>query len=569
MAKLDLCVKIPEIPGLITRKIVRGGVYIYYEYSREYFADRKYTVPKRACIGRLNPDGTMTPNDNFAKYLPELLPGAKQQSKVSGCLRVGAFFIVRKIVEDYGLFDKLGREFNYGELMLFIDLAAYSLISEDNAAQHYPDYTYNHPVFTDGMKRFSDSKISTFFKFITFEQIAGFLEIWNKGRDRKERIYISYDATNKNCQAENISIAEFGHAKDDRSEPIFNYAIAYDQNNCEPLFYEEYSGSIVDVSQLQCMIAKALGYGYENVGFVLDRGYFSKANIMLMDELSLPYVLAVKGMHSLVSSIVDGVRGTFEHDRKSFVSGFRTYGKTAKRKLYAEDRDEKYFHVFFSIERAHREQDSLEETLESAARFMERQENTEAEFSKWHHKFFDIIYDRTSKVFLYAKEREDVISRELDLCGYFVIVTSEKMTAAEALKIYKGRDSTEKLFRADKSFLGNQSMRVCSDESLSAKMFIEFVALIVRNRIHFYLKNAKMKNEKKRNFMNVPAAIRELEKIEMIRRPDGKYTLDHAVTATQKEILGAFGLDEMFIKQNASKLSGEIFAIEKEARDEG
>jgi len=43
MAKLDLCVKIPEIPGLITRKIVRGGVYIYYEYSREYFADRKYT----------------------------------------------------------------------------------------------------------------------------------------------------------------------------------------------------------------------------------------------------------------------------------------------------------------------------------------------------------------------------------------------------------------------------------------------------------------------------------------------------------------------------------------------
>ena len=126
------------------------------------------------------------------------------------------------------------------------------------------------------------------------------------------------------------------------------------------------------------------------------------------------------------------------------------------------------------------------------------------------------------------------------------------MTAAEALKIYKGRDGTEKLFRADKSFLGNQSMRVCSDESASAKIFIEFVALIVRNRIHFYLKNAKMKNEKKRNFMNVPAAIRELEKIEMIRRSDGKYTLDHAVTATQKEILGAFGLDEMFIKQNAA-----------------
>ena len=95
-------------------------------------------------------------------------------------------------------------------------------------------------------------------------------------------------------------------------------------------------------------------------------------------------------------------------------------------------------------------------------------------------------------------------------------------------------------------------MRVCSDESASAKIFIEFIALIVRNRIHVRLKNAKLKNEKKRNFMNVPVAIRELEKIETIHRHDGKYTLDHAVTAIQREILGAFGLDEMFIKQNAA-----------------
>ena len=46
----------------------------------------------------------------------------------------------------------------------------------------------------------------------------------------------------------------------------------------------------------------------------------------------------------------------------------------------------------------------------------------------------------------------------------------------------------------------------------------------------------------KPNYMNVPAAIRELEKIEMIRQADGVYRLDHAVTATQKTILKAFGM---------------------------
>ena len=33
------------------------------------------------------------------------------------------------------------------------------------------------------------------------------------------------------------------------------------------------------------------------------------------------------------------------------------------------------------------------------------------------------------------------------------------------------------------------------------------------------------------------AAIRELERIELIRQNDGEYRMDYAVTATQKEIL--------------------------------
>ena len=48
---------------------------------------------------------------------------------------------------------------------------------------------------------------------------------------------------------------------------------------------------------------------------------------------------------------------------------------------------------------------------------------------------------------------------------------------------------------------------------------------------------------KKPNYLTVPAAIRELEKIEMTRQLDKVYRLDHAVTKTQKVILSAFGMD--------------------------
>ena len=36
------------------------------------------------------------------------------------------------------------------------------IIAENNAAQYYPDYTYDHPLFTNGMKQYSDSTVSDF-----------------------------------------------------------------------------------------------------------------------------------------------------------------------------------------------------------------------------------------------------------------------------------------------------------------------------------------------------------------------------------------------------------------------
>ena len=58
------------------------------------------------------------------------------------------------------------------------------------------------------------------------------------------------DSTNKNCQAGDIDLVEFGKAKDDKGIPVFNVSIAFDKTNRVPLFYEEYPGSITDV--LKC-----------------------------------------------------------------------------------------------------------------------------------------------------------------------------------------------------------------------------------------------------------------------------------------------------------------------------
>ena len=282
----DFLVKIPEDTGKISLNRRNGTTYIEYTYGRRYVPEKKYNVPRRTTIGKMDlSDPTMMyPNPNFLKFFPEVaLPEEKERSKRSSCLRIGSYILIKKIVLDYEL-DEMMKRIIGKDSGLFLDLAAYSIISENNAGQYYPDYGYNHPLFTEKMRIYSDSKVSDFITRITPDQSIGFLNEWNARRDHREKIYISYDSTNKACQAGNIEIAEYGHSKDGKDYPIFNYSIAYDRENKEPLFYEEYPGSIVDTAQLQIMLDKAKGYGYKNCGFILDRGYFSKANIRFMDK---------------------------------------------------------------------------------------------------------------------------------------------------------------------------------------------------------------------------------------------------------------------------------------------
>ena len=52
--------------------------------------------------------------------------------------------------------------------------------------------------------------------------------------------------------------------------------------------------------------------------------------------------------------------------------------------------------------------------------------------------------------------------------------------------------------------------------------------------------------------------MKKLDKIEMVRQLDNIYRLEHAVTANQKVILNAIGLDANSIKYFASELSKEL-----------
>ena len=561
-------VYIPLSDGGVTVKNIKGTGYVYYTTGRIYSPDEKRSNPVRVAIGKQCKDDPtqMIPNEKYAIYFADRMPEELlEEPERSSCLHIGAYLVIRKIIAEYHL-DTIIEKIVGKDAGLFLDLAAYAIITENNAAQHYEGYGFNHPLFTNKMRIYSDSKVSDFLRGLEVDQQIQFQNEWNANRDHREKIYISYDSTNKNSEAGDIDLVEVGRPKDDKGFPVFNYSIAYDTKNSIPLFYEAYPGSIVDVQQIQEMLEKAKGYGYKNVGFILDRGYFSQGNIKYLDECGYNFVIMAKGMKKLVHQIIKSVRGKFEQDREKSIRSYRVSGTTVKNPLYPTDTKNRYFHVYYNGRKATTEREELEQKIDRYAKYIKRHQGQNIVLDNVARKYFDPIYYHEGKEdqrLMSAAERTEVINEEIKMCGYFVIITSEPMTAQEALELYKGRDASEKLFRGDKTYLGNQSMRVYSNEAMEAKIFVEFVALIIRNRIYTYLKKEQERSETKQNFLTVPAALRELEKIEMIRMWNNEYCFNYAITATQRKILKAFDLTPANIREQAKLLSAELKTIEE------
>ena len=322
--------------------------------------------------------------------------------------------------------------------------------------------------------------------------------------------------------------------------------------------YEKYPGSINDVSQLQFMVDKVKSYGYKGIGFILDRGCFSKENLRYMDSNGYSCIIMVKGIKQFISDLVRQYKGTFENDWGNNIQEYEVYGKTVHTFVYAGDTKKRYIHLYYSAAKAAGERARFEAKIHEMQKFLDQHKDENHEFGPAFKKYFYLHYNKDTGHFVYGEPKLSIIKDELELCGYFAIITSEKMKADEAIELYKSRDVSEKVFRSDKSYLGNGSLRVASEEAASNKIFIGFLALIIRCRMYTALNDKKKEMDKKPNYMTVPAAIRELEKIEMTRQLDKVYRLDHAVTKAQKMILSAFDIEASHVKYKAAYISEQL-----------
>lgn len=93
-----------------------------------------------------------------------------------------------------------------------------------------------------------------------------------------------------------------------------------------------------------------------------------------------------------------------------------------------------------------------------------------------------------------------------------------------------------------------------SRESLESKVFLTFIAAIIRNEIFQRTKALRLEDRKS---YTVPAVIKTLDMIEATKSiRSGKYIRRYAGTKKQKKILAAFKLKESDLDQLLGEWNG-------------
>jgi transposase len=300
------------------------------------------------------------------------------------------------------------------------------------------------------------------------------------------------------------------------------------------MFYVTYPGSIVDKSHLPYMMScnSELGIG-ENIVFVMDRGFCSTSNINHMHSEGHSYVIGADTRHKAAQAAIDKARGGIQSMRNLVCEG--TYAVVVRARFYGE---QSALHIYQNPELGERQKRDLLRIVENMEGELAQLNDVPEKKLKSYRRFFDIGAEKGRPTFTRNYDRIDEASKN---CGFFCILTNTGISSAEALEIYRRKDTIEKGFDDIKNHIDMKRIRAHTGETVDGKLFCAFIALIIASEMSNCLR--EYNEAGKRRAVSKRKLISELEKIRVIMASGGK-RLMNPLTKTQRELLAAFKMSE-------------------------
>lgn len=525
---------------IVYQKNKKTGVVYAYESVSYWDKEKQQSRAKRKCIGRVDPEtGQVVPTRKKKVRVVEVRTkrGPVPITKTARSF-FGATYLFDCIGSETGITEDLKVCFpdRYRQIL---SIAYYLILETKNPLSRFPHWSamHHHPYG----EVISSQRSSELFASISEEMRQRFFRL--QGKRRVEKEYLAYDSTSVSSYSKCLKQVRWGRNKEGEHLPQINLTLLFGQQSRLPFYYRKLAGNIPDVKTLRKLLLDMNTLGYQKIKVVLDRGFFSAANINDLYRHHIKFLIAGKRSLKLVRTHLDTVRDTMR-SWTYYHQAYQLYAYCLPITWdYIQERPYKgdtvkakrrmYLHLYYSPDRALEDEKAfnhrlavLQQELESGQRHPDHEKD--------YAKYFEVKTTPVRGTRVKAKEK--VLAETKLNYGYFTLLSNEVKDAVRALEIYRNKDLIEKAFENLKERLNMRRVAVSSEQSLDGKLFVQFIALI-------YLSNITRKMQQNDLFKSytLQEVLDELDIIESFEIPGQQLQIGE-MTKRQKELYTKLGV---------------------------
>jgi len=554
---------------IIKQKNVRGGTDIYYASSHRV-SEKKFPVQVRKYLGKLD-KGTSRIIKNrklsnlSSKELEALKkagisfdgresppPGRKPKKagkipqhimKQWHSLEFGRVAVLRLLSRQNGLLRALEEAFGRDSALQILATGIFECT--EASALYRAENWIQETVFNEDGLSFSKSSLDRLVDTLGADESARSVFFREWIRNRKYPKALIHDTTSISSYAEKISMIEYGYNRDRERLPQLNFALVYAARDQLPLVYRAIPGSIPDVSTLTGTSNLLVEYGLEYFSYALDRGFYSKANLLEMLKGKIQFTIGAPLYLSDMRKLLDKHFKNLEKIENGLLVGDKPYRYVKDIFLIKEEgkRGRSYklgAHLYMNLRKRSQMIQELDTILLSLQKQFKREIFKSREDAvEWCESNFSSAKDlyilsgrRKDKIKLSISEK--AYAEKVGKFGIFMILNSDpKEDGVTTLYNNRHRDAVEKLFDTLKNSTPNKRLHVASDTKAHGKMFLGFIAVILHTSMENLLRKHDMLNT-----ITVNQAFDLLRKIRVGISPAGQKTLLEIPKKTRKLLEG-------------------------------
>jgi transposase len=478
----------------------RSGITYVYESISYWDKEKQQPRSKRTLIGRIDKEtGNMVPTDGRGKKRNQTIAEDKPKQGPVPTETVnrrfyGATYLFDQISDKLGVAADLKSCFP-DTFKQILSIAYYMILEDHSPLSRFERWNdmHKHPY----AKNISSQRSSELFGSITEEQKNKYFAL--QGKRNAEDEYWAYDTTSISSYSEVLKQAQYGNNKEDDRLPQINLALVFGEKSGLPFYYRKLAGNIPDVKTVQNLLCDLSVLGFNKVKLVMDRGFYSEANINALFREHLKFIVAAKTSLSFVRRELDKIYD----ELATFPNLDEQYGVYSQSVMaewdYVQERPYKgdvlkdrrrvYIHLYYNIDKAAEDQRSFDRKL-LACRQELLDDHRIPEHESFYKKYFEV--KETPKRGIQVEAKQEAVNGAKRYYGYFALLSNEKMDSIAALELYRNKDLVEKAFGNLKERLNMRRTLVSSEKSLDGKLFTAFVGLEILSYIKMQMQRKKL-----------------------------------------------------------------------------